>query len=148
MILCKIIFWYEKGVIGVFGGWVKMCEFCVYDFWSLKVYKQKNCVRTVYYTLIMSELAPSSDVSQNPYRIIFDFWISVKFLIQKNCYNSRTTNDIDIKLGPVTKPEFTQNSSKKCWRWFSLRTLWLHCHFSDLWLIWRNLEARFRTHSL
>ena len=61
----------------------------------------------------MSELAPSSDVSQNPYRIIFDFWISVKFLIQKNCYNSRTTNDIDIKLGPVTKPDNLNKTAAK-----------------------------------
>ena len=28
--------------MGVFGGWVKMCEFCGYFFWNLKVYKRKN----------------------------------------------------------------------------------------------------------
>ena len=27
----------------------------------------------------------------------------VKSIINKNCHNSRTSNDIDTKLGPVTK---------------------------------------------
>ena len=27
----------------------------------------------------------------------------VKSLINKNCHNSRTSNNIDMKLGPVTK---------------------------------------------
>ena len=29
----------------------------------------------------------------------------VKSLINKSCYNSRTSNDIDMKLGPVIKLE-------------------------------------------
>ena len=29
----------------------------------------------------------------------------VKSLINKNCHNARTSNDIDIKLGPLTKLE-------------------------------------------
>ena len=28
--------------MGLFGGWLKMCEFCRYAFWNLEVYKQKN----------------------------------------------------------------------------------------------------------
>ena len=32
-----------------------------------------------------------------------DFRISGQSLIKKNCYNSKTSDDIDIKLGPVTK---------------------------------------------
>ena len=28
----------------------------------------------------------------------------VKSLIKENCHNSRTSDDIDMKLGPVTKP--------------------------------------------
>ena len=34
---------------------------------------------------------------------ISDFQISSQSLIKKNCYNSRISNDIDIKLGPVIK---------------------------------------------
>ena len=29
-----------------------------------------------------------------------DYWST---LIKENCHNSRTSNDIDMKLGPVTK---------------------------------------------
>ena len=31
-----------KGVMYMFGRRVKMCEFCGYAFWNLKVYKRKN----------------------------------------------------------------------------------------------------------
>ena len=34
---------------------------------------------------------------------ISDFQISGEFLIKENYYNSRTSNDTDTKLGPVTK---------------------------------------------
>ena len=34
-----------------------------------------------------------------------DFGISGQSLISENCHNSRTTHDIDMKLGPVTKLE-------------------------------------------
>ena len=34
---------------------------------------------------------------------ISDFWISGQSLIKGNCHNSRTSDDIDMKLGPVTK---------------------------------------------
>ena len=33
---------------------------------------------------------------------ISDFWISGQSLIKENCHNFRTSNDIDMKLGPVT----------------------------------------------
>ena len=31
------------------------------------------------------------------------FPISGQFLIKENCHNSRTSDDVDMKLGPVTK---------------------------------------------
>ena len=34
-----------------------------------------------------------------------DFWISSQSLINENRPNSRSSNDIDIKHGPVTKLE-------------------------------------------
>ena len=36
---------------------------------------------------------------------ISDFRISGQSLIKGNCHNSRTSDDIDIKLGPVTKTD-------------------------------------------
>ena len=40
---------------------------------------------------------PNSDGS------ISNFWISGQSLTKENCHNSRTSNDIDMKLGPVTE---------------------------------------------
>ena len=42
VIINVIIFLVLKGVMGVFVGWVKTCEYCGYAFWNLKVYKRKN----------------------------------------------------------------------------------------------------------
>ena len=45
----------------------------------------------------------SPDIGQNTGRGISKFRISGQSLIKENCYNSRTSDDIDMKLGPVTK---------------------------------------------
>ena len=46
----------------------------------------------------------SPDIGQNLDGGVFgDFWISGQSLIKENCHNSRTSGDIDMKLGPVTK---------------------------------------------
>ena len=58
---------------------------------------------------------------------ISDFRISGQSLIKGNCHNSRTSDDIDMKLGPVTKlDKRNKTTSKK-----SVGKLWHHCHFSD-----------------
>ena len=40
---------------------------------------------------------------QNSDRGNFDFRISAQSFIKENCHNSRTGDDIDMKLGPITK---------------------------------------------
>ena len=45
----------------------------------------------------------SPDIVQNSDGVISDFRISGQSLIKENCHNSRTNDDIDLKLGPVTK---------------------------------------------
>ena len=45
----------------------------------------------------------SPGIGQNSGSGISDFWISSQSLIKGNCHNSRTIDDIDTKLGPVTK---------------------------------------------
>ena len=45
----------------------------------------------------------SPDIGQNSDVGISDFWISGQSIIKENGYNSRTSDDIDMKLGPVTK---------------------------------------------
>ena len=48
-------------------------------------------------------LPQSPNIGQNSDRGISNFWISGQSLIKVNCHNSRTSDDIDMKLGPVTK---------------------------------------------
>ena len=43
------------------------------------------------------------DITQNSGWGISDFRISGQPLLKENCYNPRTSGDIDMKLGPVTK---------------------------------------------
>ena len=45
----------------------------------------------------------SPDIGQNSDGGISDFWISGQFLIKIYFHISRTSDDIDTKLGPVTK---------------------------------------------
>ena len=45
----------------------------------------------------------SPDIGQNSDGSISDFRISGQSLIKENCHNFRTSDDIDMKIGPVTK---------------------------------------------
>ena len=50
----------------------------------------------------MSSSPQSPDIGQNSDRGYFDFRIFGQSLIKENCHNSRTSDDIDMKPGPVT----------------------------------------------
>ena len=59
-------------------------------------------------------MAQSPDIGQNPDGGISDFRISGQSLIKENCHNSRTSDDIYMKLGPVTKlDKINKKLSKK-----------------------------------
>ena len=85
-------------------------------------------------------LPQSPDIGQNSDGGISDFRISGQSLIKENCYNSRTSDDIDMKLATVTRLDKRNKTTSK--------TLWRYCHFSDFWPSWISLEAGFRTQSL
>ena len=53
------------------------------------------------YELYISPQSPYIGQSSNGG--IFDFRISGQFFIKENCHNFRTSDDIDMKFGPVTK---------------------------------------------
>ena len=55
----------------------------------------------------------SPDIRQKSDRGIFDFRISGQSLIKENCHNSRTSNDIDMKLGLVTKLDKRNKATSK-----------------------------------
>ena len=50
---------------------------------------------------------------QNPDRDISDFRISGQFLIKENCHNSRTSDDIEMKLGLVNKLDKASKATLK-----------------------------------
>ena len=45
----------------------------------------------------------SPDIGQNSDRGISDFRISGQSFIKEDCHNSRTSDDIDMTLGPITE---------------------------------------------
>ena len=55
----------------------------------------------------------SPDIGKNSDVGISDFRISGQPLIKENCYNSRASDDIDKKLGPVTKLDKRKISTSK-----------------------------------
>ena len=55
----------------------------------------------------------SLDIKQNADGAISDFRISGQSLIKENCHNSRTSDDIDMKLGPVTKCDKKKKKNSK-----------------------------------
>ena len=55
----------------------------------------------------------SPDIGQNSDGGISDFWISCQSLIKEDCHNSRTSDDIDMKLGPVPKFEKRNKTTSK-----------------------------------
>ena len=50
---------------------------------------------------------------QNSDEVISDIWISGQSLIKKNCNNSRTSDDIHMKLGLVIKLDNRNKTASK-----------------------------------
>ena len=64
---------------------------------------QLHCIRNILVKLGIFNSPQSPDIGQNPDGGISDFRISGQSLIKENFHNSRTTDDINMKLVPVTK---------------------------------------------
>ena len=52
-------------------------------------------------------------IEQNSDGSISDFWIFGQSFVKGNCHNSRTSDDIDIKLEPVTKLDKRNKTTSK-----------------------------------
>ena len=62
-----------------------------------------------------------------------DFRISGQSLIKENCHNSTTTDDIDMKLGPVTK---LHKRYKKCHKNLTMASCQQNCGVIVIFLIY------------
>ena len=78
-------------------------------FWNI----QYHFIRNVRAKFGIPYSPQSSDIGQNSDRGIFDFRISGQSLIQRNCHNSRTSDDVDMKLGSVTKRNKKNKTTSK-----------------------------------
>ena len=58
-------------------------------------------------------LLQSPDIGQNSDGGISDFRISGQSLIKENCHNSRTSDDINVKLRPLTKLDKRNKTASK-----------------------------------
>ena len=67
---------------------------------------QQHFIRDVHVKFFISQ---SPDIEQNSDWCISDFPISGQSLIQGNCHNSTTSDDIDMKLEPVIWQEKQNN---------------------------------------
>ena len=78
-----------------------------------------------------------------------DFWISGEYLVKENCHNSRTSDDIDMKPGPVTKLDKKNKATSKI---FGDGIMSANCDVIVIFLIygqmWSDLKPRFWIHSL
>ena len=77
----------------------------------------------------------SPDIGQNSDGGISHFWISGQSFIKVNCHKSRTSDDIEMKLGPVTKFDERNKKSQKNLTMTSCRQNVTCCDFSNLWPI-------------
>ena len=64
---------------------------------------QNQFIRDIHAKFGIPNLPQSPDIDQNPDGGISDFRISGQSLIKENYHNSRTSDEIDMKLGPVTQ---------------------------------------------
>ena len=53
--------------------------------------------------VVFLTLPQSLDMGKNSGKVISNFQISGQSITKRNCHNSRTSDDIDIKLEPITK---------------------------------------------
>ena len=60
-------------------------------------------IRDICVKFAINNSSQSPDTGQNSDGGISGFRISGQSLIKENCHNSRTSDDIDMKLRPVTK---------------------------------------------
>ena len=68
---------------------------------------QQHSIRDICVKFGIHNSAQSPDIGKNSDGGISDFRISGQSLIKENCHNSRTSDDIDMKFGPVTKLDKT-----------------------------------------
>ena len=74
---------------------------------SVTFYQRRSC--QIWYSLLISVSRYWAKFRREYFRSPDFWWI----LLKRNCHNSRTSKDIDIKLGPVTKLDKRNKTTSK-----------------------------------
>ena len=74
---------------------------------------QSHFISDIHAKFGVPNLPQSSDIGQSSDRCIFNFCISGQSLTKENGHNSRTSNDVDIKLGSVTIIQMRNKTASK-----------------------------------
>ena len=82
------------------GGNFTPCWFSLNNSETVKLW---HFIRNFQAKFDIPNLSQSPDIGQNSDGSISVFWFSGQSIIKENCHNSRTSHDIEMKLGPVTK---------------------------------------------
>ena len=84
--------------------------------------------------LVYLTIAPVSRYRAKVKQGYFQFMDFSSIPYSKNCHNSRTTDNFDIKFEPATKLEKRITTTSKNWEWPHVSKLWCHLEQSRDWI--------------
>ena len=99
---------------------------------------QQHLIRDIHAKLGIPNLPQSPNIGEISDRGIPGFRISGQSFIKNNCHNSRTSDDIDMKLGPVTKLD---KSNKTKWKKFDDDVMLENCDVIVIFSIYGQFGA-------
>ena len=112
-------------------------------------YIQLYSIRDIHAKFCIHNFPQSPDIAQNSDGGISDFRISGQSLVKENCHNSRTSDNIDMKLGPLTKRNKRNKTTLKKFDVDVMSTNYdAIVTFRIFWPIWSSPENGFWTQSL
>ena len=105
-------------------------------------------IRNFFAKFGIPSLPCSIDIEQNSDGCISDFRISGQFLIKRNCHNSRTSDNIDIKFEPVTKLDKKNKTTTQKLKMRSCQKIVTTLSFFNVQPNYSNPESGYQIHSL
>ena len=109
---------------------------------------QLHFIRNFFAKFGIPSLPWSIDIEQNSDGCISDFRISGQFLIKRNCHNSRTSDNIDIKFEPVTKLDKKNKTTTQKLKMRSCQKIVTTLSFFNVQPNYSNPESGYQIHSL
>ena len=94
---------------GVFFNNLKTVKAVTLEFCRI----QYHSIRNIRAKFGIHNSSQSPDIGKNSNGGISNFRISGQSLIKENCHNSKTSDDIDMKLGTVTKLDKRNKATSK-----------------------------------